>query len=72
MQSLPSLTLYNYITQLKDKEVYLIGATSASEKLDILTKPGIFYKQIKINNPDEAQRIEIIEKVLHFYNHNVG
>lgn len=57
MQSLPSLTLYNYITQLKDKEVYLIGATSASEKLDILTKPGMFYKQIKINNPDEDQRI---------------
>jgi SpoVK/Ycf46/Vps4 family AAA+-type ATPase len=40
--------------------------------LDILTKPGMFYKQIKINNPDEGQRIEIIEKVLNFYNHNVG
>lgn len=40
--------------------------------MDFLTKPGMFYKQIKINNPDEQQRKDIIEKTLTSYNHNLG
>lgn len=32
----------------------------------------MFYKQIKINNPDEEQRTDIIKKMLSFYNHNVS
>lgn len=72
MQSLPSLSLYNYINKIKDKEIYVLGASSATEKLDFLTKPGMFYKQIKISNPDEPQRRDIIEKTLSSYNHNLG
>lgn len=32
----------------------------------------MFYKQIKISNPDEQQRKEIIEKTLTFYNHDLA
>jgi len=56
MQSMPSLTLSNYISKLKEKEIFLLGASSAPEKLDQLTRPGMFYKQIKINNPDDIQK----------------
>lgn len=60
MQSLPSLTLCNFISKCKDKDIYILGASSAPEKLDQLTKPGMFYKQIKVSNPDDQQRKEII------------
>lgn len=72
MQSLPSMTLCNYITKSKDKDIYFLGATSAPEKLDSLTKPGMFYKQIKISNPDEFQRKEILDKLLLSYVHSVA
>ena len=32
----------------------------------------MYSKQIKINNPDEEQRREILQKLLVFYNHNVA
>ena len=32
----------------------------------------MFYKQIKISNPDEPQRRDIIEKTLTSYNHNLS
>lgn len=39
-----------------NKDFVFIATTSAPEKLDVLTKPGRFYKLIKINNPTEEQR----------------
>lgn len=30
MQSLPSLSLYNYINKIRDKEIYVLGASSAT------------------------------------------
>lgn len=71
MQGLPSLTLCNYISKSKEKEIFFLGASSAPEKLDQLTKPGMFYKQIKISNPDDEQREEIMKKLLVFYNHSL-
>jgi len=53
MQSLPALTLSSYIYKARDKKIYFLGATSAPEKMDQLSKPGMFYKQIKVNNPDD-------------------
>ena len=56
---------------MRDKNIYFLGATSAPEKMDQLSKPGMFYKQIKVNNPDDEQRKEIIEKVLAYYQNSV-
>ena len=65
------MTLCNYISKSKEKEIFFLGASSAPEKLDQLTKPGMFYKQIKISNPDDEQREEIMKKLLVFYNHSL-
>jgi len=35
-----------------NKDFLFIATTSAPEKLDVLTKPGRFYKLVKINNPN--------------------
>ncbi len=41
----------------QDKDIIFLATSSSPEKLDLLTKPGRFYKQIKIPNPTEEQRL---------------
>lgn len=64
-------TLCVNIDKSINKDFVFIATTSAPEKLDVLTKPGRFYKLIKINNPTEEQRFQMLTKILVGYENSL-
>lgn len=53
------------LDKTEDAEIYMLGSTSAPEKVDMsLKRAGRFDKEIVIDNPNEDGRTNILKKLL--------